>query len=177
VAADKKRLQQAREAERRLDELTLAEVIAEVSAKLHAPSGEIIAAFLRLIIEREIDFEAPHADLLQKHHLPVGSPVGKQIAQWDVARLVTFLVELFVTEGGYQVDVHADDQKWLRTIFGVDYGRLRAAAAKGESRKVEKPTCSRTHCKQPAEPGKKMCAKCGEKVKLNQRQKRAEGRA
>lgn len=184
-----KRKEQERDAALKLDGAALAAVMDTIANVGTIAASESLTQFLRLIVEREIDCATPHADLLKKYHLPVGGSVAEQIGGWSAARLVTFLAEFFVTEGGYQAEVHPDDQQWLRSIFGVDYAAIRkraesgpasaaASAGKGESTaapEAKARTCSQ--CTKPAEPDKSMCGPCLKRVRERAKRLRAEAKA
>jgi hypothetical protein len=59
-----------------------------------------------------------------------------QLAKRPGCELVALLAELIISEGGFMSDIHDDDKKWLKSIFGIDHKAIEkqvtAAGAKAE---------------------------------------------
>lgn len=94
-------------------------------------SARHLPALLRLLILREIEFGgAPlHRDLLKRYRLRSDANVQRSIANWKLPRLVSFFVELIVTEAGNFYDFETPDTKYLEA-FDVDYRIIRERVEK-----------------------------------------------
>ncbi len=85
---------------------------------------KVVAAYLRLQLDRELEFSPAHEDYCKRNSLPVGSAVANQVARRNLNELLAMLVEFVIAEGGFSYDeLDSKNRAWLE-IFGINYDKV-----------------------------------------------------
>lgn len=104
-------------AEEQLRELVYA-CFAELRKKAESNTG-----FLRKVALAVFGSRATHEDLLKRYKLPVAPDISRNVARWRETDLVSFIVELLVTDAGYNFELDDDDRSWFK-LFGIDPDKI-----------------------------------------------------